>query len=310
MAELILVVDDDHDVAATVELNLTIEGYDVHVVHDGCEALRRARELRPDLVVLDVVLPGLDGYAVCAALRDDPATAHAGVIMLSARTMPDDRVRGLSAGADDYIAKPFSPVELIARVRTVLRRTTPANDVSPLTRLPGPLQISAELERRIADGSSTCAVIDADLTGFSSYNARYGYDAGDELVRYTARVLVATLREIGGDDYFVGHSGGDDFMLLTSARHAEGVCRASIAVFEHGVSGYYDAADVARGFTELEDRRGEQHRHPLVSLAMGIVRTAQRPLATAVETIAVASELRRHAKRHPRSAYEIDRREE
>ena len=310
MAELILVVDDDLDVAAAVELNLSLEGFEVHLAHDGIQALRLARELRPDLVLLDVVLPELDGYDVCSAIREDPATAHAGVIMLSARTMPDDRVRGLSAGADDYIAKPFSPVELIARVRTVLRRTSPMNDVSPLTRLPGPLRIGAELERRLAIPGAPVAVVDADLRGFEGYNARYGYEAGDELVRYAARVLAAAMRECGGNDAFIGHLGGDDFILIADPMQALSVCRATIAVFEHGVSGYYDAADAARGYIEVQDRRGELHRQVLASISMGVTTTAHRPFANAVEAMAVAAELRRHAKRHPRSAFEVDRREE
>ena len=120
----ILVVDDDEQIAAAVRRALRYEGYSVSVAHDGPGALEAARSRLPDLVVLDVMLPGLDGVEVCRRLRasgDDVA-----VVMLTARTEVPDRVEGLDAGADDYLTKPFAYEELLARVRTLLRRREPA----------------------------------------------------------------------------------------------------------------------------------------------------------------------------------------
>ena len=115
----ILVVDDDAKTVELVKLYLNRDGYKVLVAYDGTEALRLAREIRPDLIVLDLMLPGLDGLEVCSTLR---AESDVPIIMLTARTGEQDRLSGLDLGADDYVAKPFSPKELAARVRAVLRR--------------------------------------------------------------------------------------------------------------------------------------------------------------------------------------------
>jgi two-component system response regulator MprA len=121
---LILVVEDDARLAATLARVLAAEGHEVSVAGDGVEALRRARERPPDLVILDVMLPGLDGIAVCRRLR---ATAQFPILLLTALGGTEERVRGLDSGADDYLVKPFAYQELLARVRALLRRTLPSD---------------------------------------------------------------------------------------------------------------------------------------------------------------------------------------
>ena len=120
----ILLVEDDPDIALSLRTKLEREGgYVVEVVADGPSGLARAAAEPPELVLLDVNLPGIDGFEVCRRLRKVPETAAVPVIMLTARIGEDDRVRGLDLGADDYITKPFSPKEALARVRAVLRRS-------------------------------------------------------------------------------------------------------------------------------------------------------------------------------------------
>ncbi|MDQ6879631.1 MAG: response regulator transcription factor [Candidatus Dormibacteraeota bacterium] len=123
-ASWILVVEDDNRLAATLERVLTAEGHQVELAGDGMEALRRARERSPDLAILDVMLPGLDGIAVCRRLR---ATAQFPILMLTALAGTEERVRGLDSGADDYLVKPFAYQELLARVRALLRRSRPTD---------------------------------------------------------------------------------------------------------------------------------------------------------------------------------------
>lgn len=120
--ESILVVDDEEDILELVNYNLAKAGYKVHCVATGGEAVKSARELIPDLVVLDLMLPGLDGLEVCTLLKNDPKTSEAAIIMLTARGEEADVVRGLELGADDYVTKPFSPRILLARIKAVLRR--------------------------------------------------------------------------------------------------------------------------------------------------------------------------------------------
>ncbi len=120
--DLVLVADDDRDIVRFLEVNLVIEGIEVVTAHDGRDALAKALELRPNLILLDVMMPGMDGYEVCAKLRADPRGANIPVIMLTAKSLQNDRAVGLNAGADDYVTKPFEPLELVARVADTLRR--------------------------------------------------------------------------------------------------------------------------------------------------------------------------------------------
>ena len=124
MPSRILVVEDDPDIAELVEHHLSRAGYATSVVGTGAEALDHVRR-RPDLVVLDLMLPGLSGFEICRKMRSDPQTAAVPIIMLTARAEEESRVEGLELGADDYVTKPFSPRELVARLRAVLRRTQP-----------------------------------------------------------------------------------------------------------------------------------------------------------------------------------------
>lgn len=309
MSELILIADDDEDVASAVEVNLQLEGYEVHLAHDGVEALGQARKLQPDLILLDVVMPGLDGFEVCRQLRADPRTMNSAVILLTAKSVASDKVHGLTAGADDYIVKPFEPAELVARVRSVLRRANQMRDLSPLTRLPGNFRIAGELERLVAQPNAEFAVVYADLNEFKSFNDYYGFLRGDEVIKFTAKVLTEALAANPSEPSFAGHVGGDDFVLIVHPNVAEPISKAIIDGFDSGIAALYDPDDRERGTIRVTDRRGEVHEYAIVSIAVGVAQTTNRPIRTQWEASAIATEMKSHAKRLRRSAYEIDRRE-
>lgn len=309
MSELILIADDDEDVASAVEVNLQLEGYEVHLAHDGIEALEQARKVQPDLILLDVVMPGLDGFEVCRQLRADPRTMNSAVILLTAKSVASDKVHGLTAGADDYIVKPFEPAELVARVRSVLRRANQMRDLSPLTRLPGNFRIAGELERLVAQPNAEFAVVYADLNEFKSFNDYYGFLRGDEVIKFTAKVLTEALAANPSEPSFAGHVGGDDFVLIVHPDVAEPISNAIIEGFDSGIAALYDSGDRERGTIRVTDRRGEIHEYAIVSIAVGVAQTTNRPIRTQWEASAIATEMKSHAKRLRRSAYEIDRRE-
>jgi diguanylate cyclase (GGDEF)-like protein len=309
VSELILIADDDEDVASAVEVNLQLEGYEVHLAHDGIEALEQARKVQPDLILLDVVMPGLDGFEVCRQLRADPRTMNSAVILLTAKSVASDKVHGLTAGADDYIVKPFEPAELVARVRSVLRRANQMRDLSPLTRLPGNFRIAGELERLVAQPNAEFAVVYADLNEFKSFNDYYGFLRGDEVIKFTAKVLTEALAANPSEPSFAGHVGGDDFVLIVHPDVAEPISNAIIEGFDSGIAALYDSDDRERGTIRVTDRRGEIHEYAIVSIAVGVAQTTNRPIRTQWEASAIATEMKSHAKRLRRSAYEIDRRE-
>jgi DNA-binding response OmpR family regulator len=187
-SHLILIADDDRDITRFAETNLRLEGFDVAVADDGNAALTQAIDLEPDLILLDVMMPGMDGYQVVTKLRADRRTAHIPVIMVTAMGLSADRVLGLNVGADDYVIKPYDPMELTARVKAVLRRAGKTFVLSPTTGLPGKVRIQQELQERI-DAHTPMSVVHADLDNFKSFNDRYGFQRGDGVIKMATQVL-------------------------------------------------------------------------------------------------------------------------
>ena len=307
MQERVLVVDDDPDILKFVQVNLELEGYSAESAENGRIALDAAKGSPPDLVLLDVMMPEMDGLTVLRRLRSSPATANVPVILLTAKALAEDRVRGLDFGADDYITKPFDVGELMARVRSVLRRAQQMRDVSPLTGLPGNFRISRELESRVG-AAEPLAVVHADLDNFKAFNDHYGFMRGDGVIKFCADSLLVAGGECGDPEVFVGHVGGDDFVIITDPAHVEEFCKAAIRVFDDGILDFYDTADALQGYIEVTDRRGERHAYPISSVSMGVAANSRRKITSEWEASAIASEMKEYAKREPGSVYEIDRR--
>lgn len=307
MTERILVVDDDPDILQFVRMNLEMDGFDVEVASGGREALKKAAADPPDLMLLDVMMPEMDGLTVLRHMRADPPTANVPVIVLTARSLAEDRVKGLDLGADDYITKPFDLEELIARIRTVLRRSQQLRDLSPLTGLPGNFQITAELERRV-EQKKEFALVHADLDDFKAYNDHYGFLRGDAVIQFTASILTSAASEVGEPDAFVGHIGGDDFVAILQDHNAEAFCEYIVDHFDDGILDFYDTADALQGYIEVTDRRGERQAYPVCSLSMGVASTSRRVIKSEWDASAAASEMKEVAKRHPGTNYQMDRR--
>ena len=307
MADTILVVDDDPDVARFVEVNLRSAGYEVHGASDGEEAIERAVEIRPDLVLLDVMMPKLDGFEVAQRLRRDPRTSSCSIIMLTAKALSADKVLGLSSGADDYIIKPFDPVELLARVKGTLRRAREMRALSPLTGLPGNIRIQEEIRRLVAE-DQPFAILYVDLDHFKAYNDHYGFLRGDRAIQTVARLAMEVVNELVGPGAFIGHVGGDDFIVIVPPELAEPVARQLCQRFDANVPLLYDRIDAERGGIELEDRQGNLRRFPLLTVSIGVASSETRAFAHFGEAVAVATEMKQFAKREPKSSYAVDRR--
>jgi diguanylate cyclase (GGDEF)-like protein len=307
MPETILVVDDDPDIARFVEVNLRSAGYDVSVASDGEEALDKAGILRPDLVLLDVMMPRIDGFEVAQRLRRNPQTANTSIIMLTAKALSTDKVLGLTAGADDYIIKPFDPIELLARVKGTLRRAKEMRNLSPLTGLPGNIRIQEEIERMVRE-DHPFSVLYSDLDNFKAYNDQKGFVRGDRLIQATARIIQDAVVEYSGADGFVGHVGGDDFVAVVPPDVAEDVAKRIVEAFDSGIHEFYDQEDIERGYVEVEDRKGVMQRLPLAGVSIGIATTGVRKFAHYGEAVSVATEMKQFAKRDPGSSYAVDRR--
>lgn len=305
--DLILIVDDDPDVARFVEVNLRLHGFDVLLAGDGEQALTLIEEHRPALAVVDLMMPGVDGLELTRRLRADPLTCALPIIMLTARGMTVDKVVGLTAGADDYLAKPFDTLELIARVRSTLRRNQEFREVSPLTGLPGNSRILREITDRVRGGAPH-AVCHIDIDRFKSVNDAYGFVRGDDFITALARALHRAAAVAGQPPAFLGHIGGDDFLVICTPEQVRPLTERAVVDFESLADGLYDPADARRGYLELTDRRGVTRRANLVTISIGVALSTSRAYGDPREIIAVATEMKQVAKGQPGSYVAVDRR--
>jgi diguanylate cyclase (GGDEF)-like protein len=304
---LVLVVDDDPDIVRFIEMNLSLEGFEVAVAHDGLAARTLIGRRRPDLVLLDVMMPRVDGVELCRQLRADSLTAGIPVILLTAKGQSADKVAGLAAGADDYVVKPFDTLELVARVRATLRRNRDVRGMSPLTGLPGNARILAVIGERVA-GDEDFAVCYVDVDNFKSVNDAYGFVRGDEMITSMARALDRACAEAGPPSPFLGHVGGDDFVVICTPAQAGPLTERAITLFEDASRALYDPADLARGHLRLANRQGVLQRFDLCTVSVGVASSTQRSFADPREVVAVATEMKQVAKSSPGSAVAVDRR--
>ncbi|MCM8770705.1 MAG: response regulator [Candidatus Omnitrophica bacterium] len=303
----ILIVDDEPDILDLLELTLSEENYEILKASDGEEALAIIKSQPLDLVLLDYKMPKMDGRQVCLEVKKDLLLRHLPIIMVTAKGEISDKVEGIDAGADDYIVKPFNPDELLARVRMVLRRTSRALEANPLTRLPGNVSITNELIKRLSQGG-LFAFCYLDLDKFKAYNDTYGFKCGDEVIKETARILIRAIKEKGTSTDFIGHIGGDDFVIIAEVNAADAICQYIIEEFEKTVPQFYSEEDRLKGYIIAKDRKGQEQKIPFLSISIGVVTNEKRRFSHPAEISQVAAELKEKAKKLERSNYLKDQR--
>jgi diguanylate cyclase (GGDEF)-like protein len=307
MAMKILIVDDDPDIRDILKLTLSEENYEIIEAGDGEEALKIINSKPLDLVLLDYKIPKIDGRQVCRLVKKDLLLSHLPIIMVTGKGDISDKVDGIDAGADDYVVKPFEPKELLARIRMILRRTERDLEANPLTRLPGNVSIINELTSRL-ENKSLFAVCYIDLDKFKAYNDKYGFEHGDEIIRETARILIRTAHELGNPDDFIGHIGGDDFVIITTPNIVDNICKKIIADFENASPSFYNETDRKKGFIIARDRQGKEQKIPILSVSIGVVTNEFRTIEHIAQIGEIGAELKAVAKSLERSNYVKDKR--
>jgi DNA-binding response OmpR family regulator len=312
-----LVVDDDASIRAICREVLELGGYQVRDAGSADAALAEARRFRPDMIVLDVLMPGIDGYRCAEMIRSDTAIGMAPIMFLSARGDTADKVRAFRSGAEDYMVKPFDAAELLARVGKALDRQARELGASPTTGLPGADAIQAEIERRIETYDTTAVACYLDLDNLKAFNDYYGYAKANAVIRQTGDVIRQVIQRRGSPGDFIGHIAGDDFVFITSADCVDNVCSAICERFDQVIRLYYDPADRESGFIETKDRFGIQRRFPIMSVSIAAITIspsgsnmrdgAQRPRVRTYAALAeVAAVGKRSAKAIPGSTYVRD----
>jgi diguanylate cyclase (GGDEF)-like protein len=291
----ILVADDEPHIRRILQYLLENEGFEVFLAEDGSQAWEAIGSFQPDLALLDVMMPGMDGFAVLDEIRAGYETATLPVIMLTAKGESEDKVRGLKGGANDYVLKPFNHDELLLRVSNLLDVTRREREANPLTGLPGNRAIERETRDRIESGRDF-GFMYIDIDRFKSFNDYYGYARGDHAISYLAGVLVSCSRRFGAMDDFIGHVGGDDFVLITASEAAVTLASKIIEEFDEGIAGLHDAEDYQRGFLEVENRSGSVEKFPLITLTVALVESARGCFTHAAQISDTMAELKKYGK--------------
>ena len=303
----ILVVEDDTDLLQLLKFHLHAEGYDVIAAENGKRGVEAARTQDPDLVLLDLMMPEMDGYEVLRQLRSSYRTRYLPVIVATARTQTADRIRGLETGANDYVSKPYLFTELVLRIKNLLNWTREHRDMNPLTGLPGNACIEREITRRLENGERF-GFLYVDVNNFKAYNDYYGYYKGDQAIRQTADALGAVLQAMGRESHFLGHVGGDDFIILTDAEVVEPMGEAILEEFARRVPELYAPEDRARGYIEVPNRRGELEAFPFMTLTVAGIASDQFAVSHVAELADRAFELKSHGKTRRRNVVVTERR--
>lgn len=210
----ILIVEDDLDVADMLNAYFHVQGYDVQTVNMGEDAIRYCQEALPDLIILDIRLPGIDGFEVASRLREQRRTREIPIIFLTDRKKREDRLRGLEVGGDDYITKPFDVQELRLRVRNAITRAHLSGHRNPVTNLPEGRLVDERLRKMLADGD--WAVLMLTLENLDHFREEYGFIAADDVLRAASLMLTNTASHMGSAEDFLGHLAPERFIVITS----------------------------------------------------------------------------------------------
>jgi diguanylate cyclase (GGDEF)-like protein len=303
----ILIIDGTEQTVGSIFDVLIPSGYDVIIASSGEEGLEKVKIEKPDLVILDSVLPGVDGFEVCKTLRNEESNNLMPIIILTDQKNEEGKLKGLELGADDYIEVPFNSRELLARVKNTLIRIERNRRVSPLTGLQGNMEVQTEISRRIAN-NQIFSLIYADIDNFKAYNDLYGFSSGDRTIKLTADIIIDSVSKFGDSCDFVGHVGGDDFIIITAPNNAEAVCDDIVRVFNEKILTLYSPEDRGRGFITTSNRQGHSIKHPIMGISLAIVSNEFRNLTSHMDFMEVAVELKKKAKTIAGSVYFKDRR--
>ncbi len=289
----LLIVEDDFDIANMLSIFFSSIDYEVDIAPRGAEALQKTRQNLPNLIVLDIMLPDIDGYEVCRTLRTNTRTSHIPVIFLTQKDERSDKLQGLELGADDYITKPFDIEELKLRVQNAIARAERESLTDPRSGLPSSRLIEEQLRRIIRQDG--WVFMDIRINYFDPFKEVYGFVAGDDVIRLTAMTLNELVDTYGTPDDFIGHAGSDNFIVITSQECAPVIHEQIKVRFSEEVQTHYNFMDRDRGQIEVTDDSGEVSRVPLMTIGIGMVSPADHQFADIREITELAAEARRQS---------------
>jgi len=287
----LLVVEDDIDIGNMLKIYFSGMEFDVDVAVRGSDALEKTKQVLPHLIVLDIMLPDIDGYEVCRTLRTNMRTSHIPVIFLTQKDERSDKLQGLELGADDYITKPFDIEELKLRVQGAIRRSERESLTDPRSGLPAGRLIEEQLRRIIREKG--WALLDAKVNHFEPFKDVYGFVASDNVLRFAAMMIGEVVDEMGSTSDFIGHAGGDSFIIITSDEKSAAIKARLQDRFDKEVQSHYNFMDRQQGFVQTPAADGTTSNVPFMTMSVGIVSPSVQSFADIREITELAAEARR-----------------
>ena len=287
----LLVVEDDFDISNMLRIYFSGQNYEVDIAPRGSVALEKTRQNLPHLIVLDIMLPDIDGFEVCRILRTSTRTSHVPIIFLTQKDERSDKLQGLELGADDYVTKPFDIEELKLRVQRAIVRAEQQSLTDPRSGLPAGRMIEDQLRQIIR--RQKWALMDVRLNHFDPFKEVYGFVAGDDVLRFTAMLMGEIVDELGTVNDFIGHAGGDNFIIITTEESAPLLHQRLKERFAEEVLTHYNFMDREQGYIMAGSAEGQFTQVPLMTLAIGVVSPSQHTFSDIREITELAAEARR-----------------
>ncbi|MFC1594352.1 diguanylate cyclase domain-containing protein [Candidatus Omnitrophota bacterium] len=282
-------------------------GYEVKPLTTGADVISTVLKWRPDLIMLDADLPLSSGLGISKSLKNDFITSSIPLILLLEKRQVRKKLFEIEHGVDDYLLKPPDPIDLEVRMEMALRRTEHHVQTSGLTKLPGSREIEKVTSAKIKE-QQIFSFLYCDINNFKSFNDSYSYIKGDGVILQTAHIISSVIRRQGNRDDFVGHIGGDDFIIVTTPLKEEAVTKEIIRQFDRLIPLHYLLEDRTRGFIMARDRKDKVQKTPLMSISIAIVNNKTQWIQNTIQLSETVFEIKKHLKTLPGSNYLINRR--
>ena len=287
----LLVVEDDNDISNMLDIFFKSQGYDVDIAPRGEVALEKTRKVMPHLIVLDIMLPDIDGYEVCQRLRTNSRTSHIPVIFLTQKDERSDKLQGLELGADDYITKPFDIEELRLRVQNAIKRAERESLTDAQSGLPSGKLIEDQIRRIIRE--KDWSFLDIRLNNFEPFKDVYGFIAANDVLRFTGMLFGEILDDFNNENDFIGHAGGDNFVIISNADADDELLKTLKERFKNEILTHYNFMDRQQGYITATNENGKAINYPLMTLSIGKVSPKTHTFADIREITELAAEARR-----------------
>lgn len=271
----ILIVDADPQISRVLFTILEKAGYEPFHMPGTEGTLERAMKEPPDLIILDLPLPEKDSICMSEEIRRKPLLHQIPIILLTNHCSEEERISAFDRGIDDVFCKPFSPKELLAKIKVILRQSMRSRDSNPTTRLPGGNALEEEIRSRLLNGKRF-ALMHVDIDNFKSFADSYGFNSANKMIRLSGKILGNAVEAIGDRSTFLSHIGGDDFIIVTSNESYKMLAEKIIELFDEHVVSCFKKEDAARRFYVGTDRKGEKKEFPITTISIGIISNDRR----------------------------------